>query len=78
MSYVSDSELLSPTAAERNRRRAHRYTWLFGLVFLVGAPGAYFVANSAAANYTAEGAYLRFRAKFDQQSVREAAEWINK
>lgn len=30
------------------------------------------------ANYTAEGAYLRFRAKFDQQSVREAAEWINR
>ena len=32
----------------------------------------------SAANYTAEGAYLRFRAKFDQQSVREAAEWLNK
>ncbi len=30
------------------------------------------------ANYTAEGAYLRFRAKFDQQSVREAADWINR
>lgn len=30
------------------------------------------------ASYTAEGAYLRFRAKFDQQSVREAAEWINR
>ena len=30
------------------------------------------------ANYTAEGAYLRFRAKFDQQSVREAAEGMNK
>ncbi len=32
----------------------------------------------ASANYTAQGAYMRFRAKFDQQSVREAAEWINK
>jgi len=32
----------------------------------------------SAANYTAEGAYMRFRAKFDQQSVRSAAEWINK
>lgn len=32
----------------------------------------------ATANYTAQGAYLRFRAKFDQQTVREAAEWINK
>ncbi len=30
------------------------------------------------ANYTAEGAYVRFRAKFDQQSVREAAEWLNR
>jgi uncharacterized repeat protein (TIGR01451 family) len=33
--------------------------------------------NFSVANYTAQGAYLRFRAKFDQQSVRDAAEWIN-
>jgi uncharacterized repeat protein (TIGR01451 family) len=32
----------------------------------------------ADANYTAQGAYLRFRAKFDQQSVREAAGWLNR
>jgi hypothetical protein len=31
-----------------------------------------------AANYTAQGAYMRFRMKFDQQSVREAAEWLNR
>jgi hypothetical protein len=30
------------------------------------------------ANYTAQGAYIRFRIKFDQHSVREAAKWINK
>ncbi len=31
----------------------------------------------SSASYTAQGAYMRFRAKFDQQSVREAAKWIN-
>ncbi|NJC87962.1 MAG: DUF11 domain-containing protein [Desulfuromonas sp.] len=30
------------------------------------------------ANYTAEGPYVKFRMKFDQQSVKEAAEWLNK
>ena len=30
------------------------------------------------ANYTAEGPYVRFRMKFDQQSVKEAAEWLSK
>jgi hypothetical protein len=30
------------------------------------------------ANYTAEGPYVKFRMKFDQQSVREAAEWLNR
>ena len=30
------------------------------------------------AHYTAQGAYMRFRVKFDQQSVREAAKWINR
>ncbi len=30
------------------------------------------------AHYTAQGAYIRFRIKFDQQSVREAAEWLNR
>jgi len=29
------------------------------------------------ANYTAKGIYIRFRVKFDQQSVREAAAWLN-
>lgn len=32
----------------------------------------------SAANYTAKGAYIRFRMKLDQQSVREAAEWLNR
>jgi hypothetical protein len=32
----------------------------------------------SAANYTAQGAYMRFRTKFDQQSVRDAAEWMNR
>lgn len=30
------------------------------------------------ANYTADGPYVKFRVKFDQQSVREAMEWFNK
>ena len=30
------------------------------------------------ASYTAEGPYVRFRMKFDQQSVKEAAEWLAK
>ncbi len=30
------------------------------------------------ANYTAAGPYLRFRVKFDQQSVREAAAWLGR
>ncbi len=30
-----------------------------------------------AAQYTAEGPYMRFRMKFDQESVKEAAEWLN-
>jgi len=30
------------------------------------------------ANYTAEGPYVRMRMKFDQQSVKEAAAWLNK
>jgi len=30
------------------------------------------------ANYTAEGPYVKFRMKFDQQSVKEAAAWLNK
>ncbi|MDT8442794.1 MAG: hypothetical protein RQ722_00765 [Desulfuromonadales bacterium] len=32
----------------------------------------------SAVQYTAEGPYMRFRMKFDQESVREAAEWLNK
>ncbi len=32
----------------------------------------------SAANYTAEGAYMRIRAKFDQQSVKDAAKWLNR
>ncbi len=32
----------------------------------------------SAANYTAQGPFVRFRVKFDQQSVREAAEWLNR
>ena len=31
----------------------------------------------SASNYTAAGPYLRLRLKFDQESVREAAAWIN-
>ncbi len=31
----------------------------------------------SSASYTAQGAYMRFRAKFDQHSVRDAAAWIN-
>jgi uncharacterized repeat protein (TIGR01451 family) len=30
------------------------------------------------ADYTAQGAYMRIRAKFDQQSVKDAANWINR
>ena len=29
------------------------------------------------AHYTAQGAFIRFRVKFDQQSVRDVAEWVN-
>ncbi len=32
----------------------------------------------SAANYTSFGPYLRLRLKFDQESVREAAAWLNK
>ena len=32
----------------------------------------------ASSDYTAEGVYLKFRLKFDQHSVREAAEWFTK
>jgi hypothetical protein len=31
-----------------------------------------------ASDYTAEGVYLKFRLKFDQHSVREAAEWFTR
>ena len=31
----------------------------------------------SAGNYTAEGAYMRFRGKLDQQTVKDAVEWIN-
>ena len=30
------------------------------------------------ANYTAQGIYARFRFKFDQNSIRGAADWLNK
>jgi len=32
----------------------------------------------SAANYTAQGAYVKFRVKFDQQSAKEAVEWFTK
>ncbi|PLX84379.1 MAG: hypothetical protein C0614_05130, partial [Desulfuromonas sp.] len=32
----------------------------------------------SSAHYTAQGPFIRFRVKFDQQSVREAAEWLNR
>ena len=32
----------------------------------------------SAADYTAQGPYLRFRMKFDQQSVKDAAGWLHK
>ena len=32
----------------------------------------------ASAAYTAQGPYVRFRMKFDQQSVKDAAKWLNK
>lgn len=32
----------------------------------------------SAADYTAQGPYVRFRIKFDQQSVKDAAGWLNK
>jgi len=31
----------------------------------------------SAANYTAQGPYMRFRMKFDQESVKEAVKWVN-
>jgi hypothetical protein len=33
-------------------------------------------ADFAAANYAAQGPYVRFRFKFDQQSVKDAANWV--
>jgi len=35
-------------------------------------------ADFSSAAYTAQGPYVRFRMKFDQQSVKDAAAWINK
>jgi len=35
-------------------------------------------SDFASAAYTSQGPYVRFRMKFDQQSVKEAARWINK
>ncbi|MCK4536937.1 MAG: hypothetical protein KAT93_07985, partial [Desulfuromonadales bacterium] len=32
----------------------------------------------SAAQYTAQGVFLRFRVKFDQQSVKDAVEWLNR
>jgi uncharacterized repeat protein (TIGR01451 family) len=32
----------------------------------------------SAADYTTQGPYLRFRMKFDQQTVKDAADWLNK
>jgi len=32
----------------------------------------------SSAAYTAQGPYVRFRMKFDQQTVRDAALWLNK
>jgi uncharacterized repeat protein (TIGR01451 family) len=32
----------------------------------------------SAADYTAQGPYIRFRIKFDQNSVKDAAKWLNK
>ena len=32
----------------------------------------------ASAAYTAQGPYVKFRMKFDQQSVKDAAGWLNK
>jgi uncharacterized repeat protein (TIGR01451 family) len=32
----------------------------------------------SAAHYTAQGAYMRIRAKFDQESVKDAAQWLNR
>jgi hypothetical protein len=32
----------------------------------------------SAANYTAQGPYIRFRFKFDQESVKDAISWLNK
>ena len=32
----------------------------------------------SAAHYSAQGAYMRIRAKFDKQSVKDAAKWINR
>lgn len=32
----------------------------------------------SAADYTAQGPYMRFRMKFDQQTVKDAAGWLNK
>jgi hypothetical protein len=31
----------------------------------------------SSANFTAQGFFLHFRIKFDQQSVKEAAKWLN-
>ena len=32
----------------------------------------------SSAAYTSQGPYVRFRMKFDQQSVKDAAAWMNK
>lgn len=55
MSYISDGDLLHTPAAERARRKALLFPGLLAVAFLVGAPGAYLVANTLEASYTAEG-----------------------
>ena len=48
--------------------------WISLGVNLVG----YSDRDFSAGNYTAAGPYIKMRLKFDQQSVKEAAAWINK
>ncbi len=53
---------------------AMRNTWVSLGYNLVGFDDDDF----SAAHYTAQGLFLRFRVKFDQQTAREAAEWMNR
>jgi len=71
--------------SQENDQQEYSYGLSFGfspqtnMWFSVGYNWDGFEDNDfSMAGYTAEGPYLKLRFKFDQQSVREAANWFNK